>query len=84
MGLLDMHSVYLMSFVKDAQNLDTVVFCFNSLTAVEASVLFGIFTNLTLLLCLLLLCCNVTNPNLYFPNYALSSFSFHFSFVSFD
>ena len=29
-------------YVKDTQNLDTLVFCFNSLTAVEASVLFGI------------------------------------------
>ena len=44
--------------------------------AIEASVLFGIFTNLTLLLHLLLLCCNVGYPNLYFPNYALSFFLF--------
>ena len=64
----------------DTQNLDTLVFCFNLLMAVEAPVLFGVFTNLALFLCLLLLCCNVAYPNLYFPNYALSSFSF----VSFD
>ena len=33
--------------VNDNQNLDTLVFCFTFLTANEAPVLFGVFTNLT-------------------------------------
>ena len=78
------HPLYSKEDVKDTQNLDTLVFCFTSITAVESPVLFGVFTNLTLFLCLLLLCCNVAYPNLFFPNYALSCFSFCFSFVSYD
>ena len=70
--------------VKENQNLDTLMFCFNSLMIIEALVIFGVFTNLTLLLCLRLLCCNIAYPNLFFLNYVLSSYSYHFSFVSFD
>ena len=36
--------------VKDTQSLNTLVFCFISLTAAEATVLLGVFTNLTLFL----------------------------------
>ena len=70
--------------VKDTQNLDTLVFCFTSLMTVEAPVLFGVYTNLTLFYICFYFCCNVAYPNLYFPNYALSYFSFCFSFVSYD
>ena len=70
--------------VKDTQNLETLVFCFTSLMTVEAAVLFGVYTNLPLFYICFYFCCKIVYPNLYFPNYVLSYFSFHFSFFPYD
>ena len=64
--------------VKDTPNLDTLVFCFSSLTTVEAPDLFVVDTNLTLFYICFYFCCNIAYPNLHFLNCVLSYFLFVF------